>query len=155
MNPYSITLYAHSYVRWAVVILGALLIVRALAGWLGRRPWDASVGRLGSFFTIAMDLQLLLGLLLYGVFSPTMQRAFDNFGSAMGDARLRFWAVEHILVMVVAVVLAHVGHVTAKRMAEEKRYRRYVIFAVLAMLAVLLAIPWPFSGADPRPLFRV
>ncbi len=155
MNPYSITLYAHSYVRWAVVILGALLIVRALAGWLGRRPWDASVGQLGSFFTIAMDIQLLLGLLLYGVFSPTMQRAFDNFGSAMGDARLRFWAVEHILVMMVAVVLAHVGHVTAKRMAEEKRYRRYAIFAVLAMLAVLLAIPWPFSGADPRPLFRV
>ncbi|MGB9754757.1 MAG: hypothetical protein C0183_20345 [Roseiflexus castenholzii] len=155
MNPYNITLYAHSYVRWAVVILGALLIVRALTGWLGRRSWDGSVERLGSVFTISMDIQLLLGLLLYGVFSPTMQRIFSDFGSAMGDARLRFWAVEHMLMMVVAVVLAHVGHVTAKRMPEEKRYRRYAIFAGLAMLAVLLAIPWPFSGADPRPLFRV
>lgn len=155
MNPYNITLYAHSYVRWAVVILGALLIVRALTGWLGRRPWDASVGRLGSFFSIAMDIQLVLGLLLYGVFSPVIRRALDDFGSAMGDARLRFWAIEHILVMVIAVALAHVGHVTAKRLPEEKRYRRYAIFGVLAMLAVLLAIPWPFSGADPRPLFRV
>ncbi|MCS6841219.1 MAG: hypothetical protein NZ699_00355 [Roseiflexus sp.] len=155
MNLYNITLYAHSYMRWAVVILGVLLIVRALTGWLGRRPWDASVGRLGSFFTISMDIQLLLGLLLYGVFSPVVRRVFDDFGAAMSDARLRFWAVEHILVMVIAVVLAHVGHVTAKRLPEEKRYRRYAIFAGLAMLAVLLAIPWPFSSADPRPLFRV
>jgi heme A synthase len=155
MNLYNMTLYAHSYMRWAVVILGVLLIVQALIGWLGKRPWDASVGRIGSFFTISMDVQLVLGLLLYGVFSPTVQRAFDNFGSAMGDARLRFWAVEHILVMVVAVVLAHIGQVTAKRLPEEKRYRRYALFAILAMLAVLLAIPWPLSGADPRPLFRV
>jgi len=155
MSPYNITLYAHSYMRWAVVILGALLLVQALIGWLGKRPWDASVGRLGSFFSISMDIQLLLGLLLYGVFSPVVQRALDDFGGAMADARLRFWAVEHILVMVVAVVLAHVGHVTAKRLPSEKRYRRYAIFTILTMLAVLLAIPWPFSGADPRPLFRV
>jgi len=155
MNPYSITLYAHSYVRWAVIILGMLLLVQALIGWLGKRPWDASVGRLGSFFSISMDIQLLLGLLLYGVFSPIVQRAFDDFGSAMADARLRFWAVEHILVMVIAVVLAHVGHVTAKRLPPEKRYRQYAIFTILTMLAVLLAIPWPFGGADPRPLFRI
>ncbi|MFQ3630417.1 hypothetical protein [Roseiflexus sp.] len=152
---YTITLYAHSYVRWAVVILGALLMIQALVGWLGKRSWDEAVGRLGSFFTISMDVQLLLGLLLYGVFSPMMQRVFDNFGQAMGDARLRFWAVEHILMMVVAVVLAHVGHVTAKRLPEDRRYRRYAIFAGLAMLAVMLAIPWPFSSADPRPLFRL
>ena len=60
MSPYNITLYAHSYVRWAVVILGALLLVQALIGWLGKRPWDASVGRLGSFFS-----RLHQGLMVY------------------------------------------------------------------------------------------
>lgn len=155
MNLYNLTLYAHSYMRWVVVILGVLLIVRSLVGWLGKRSWSEAVGRLGLSFTISMDVQLLLGLLLYGVFSPTMQRVFSNFGQAMGDARLRFWAVEHIFVMIVAVVLAHIGHITAKRLPEDRRYRRYAIFAGLAMLAVVLAIPWPFSGADPRPLFRL
>ena len=64
MSPYNITLYAHSYVRWAVVILGALLLVQALIGWLGIRRCDASVGRLGSFFCFSMVILFLLGLLL-------------------------------------------------------------------------------------------
>jgi len=151
---YNVLLFAHSYMRWAVVILGVLIVLRALVGWLGRRRWDPTVARVGSYFTIAMDIQLLLGLLLYGVFSPAVQRAFTDFGGAMRDSVLRFWVIEHILLMVVAVVLAHVGHVTARRMPEGKRYQRYAIFAGLAMLVVLLAIPWPAISADPRPLFR-
>lgn len=151
---YQALLYTHSYVRWAVVILGVLVAVRALVGWLGKRPWDPSVAKMGLYFTISMDIQLLLGLLLYTGISPLMQRIFADFGGAMRESALRFWAVEHILMMVVAVVLAHIGHATAKKLPEEKRYQRYAIFVGLAMLAVFLAIPWPIGGADPRPLFR-
>ena len=64
---------------------------------------------------IALDVQMLLGLLLYGVLSPYTAAAMKDFGAAMRDPVLRFWAVEHLTMMLSAVVLVHVGRVLARK----------------------------------------
>jgi uncharacterized membrane protein YozB (DUF420 family) len=146
--PFVLTL--HSLTRWAVVVLGVAALATALLGWFGKKPWNERDRKIGSFLAISMDIQLLLGLLLYGVLSPVTQRAFSDFGGAMRDRELRFWAVEHIFLMVVAVVLVHVGQVVSKRAPNDTaRYRRLAIFFGLTILCVFLAIPW-----DSRPLLR-
>jgi hypothetical protein len=140
---YSFVLALHNILRWAVVIVGILAIVRAYMGWSGKRPWTGLDNSLGLFFTISMDLQLLLGLLLYVVLSPITTGAFADFGGAMGDSEARFWLVEHISVMIVAVILAHVGRSTSKKgVTDNIKHKRAAIFFTLAMLAVLIAIPW-------------
>ena len=104
---------------------------------------------------ILLDLQLLLGLLLYGVFSPTTAAIFDDFGGAMRDPVARFWAVEHITLMLVAIVVAHVGRVMVRKAPTPgaRRTRMLVAYAV-ATLAIIIAIPWPGFRAG-RPLFRL
>jgi hypothetical protein len=101
-----------------------------------------------------LDLQLLIGLVLYFGLSPITRAAFQDFGAAMGNSMLRFWAVEHIFGMVIAVALAHVGRVRVRKMTDPvRRHKLAAIFFGLALVAIVATIPWPGTPAA-RPLFR-
>jgi uncharacterized membrane protein YozB (DUF420 family) len=140
---YPFILAVHNILRWIIVILAVLALARAYLGWFGQRPWTERDRRIGVFFTSALDVQLLLGLILYFALSPITRAAFQNFGAAMGNDVARFFAVEHILYMVLAIVLAHIGSASARRAANDvDKHRRMAIWFTLAVLALLLGIPW-------------
>jgi hypothetical protein len=150
---FELMLLLHSWLRWPALIAGVIATIAAFTSrptGLEQPPAD----RWGLIFMILLDLQLLLGLLLYGVFSPTTAAIFDDFGGAMRDPVARFWAVEHITLMLVAVVVAHVGRVMVRKAPTPgaRRTRMLVAYAV-ATLAIIIAIPWPGFRAG-RPLFR-
>jgi len=119
-----------------------------------RRAWTAGDDRAGQVFVGTLDLQLLIGLVLYFGLSPITRAAMQDFGAAMGNSMLRFWAVEHILGMVIAVALAHVGRVRVRKTTDPvRRHKLAAIFFGLALIAILATIPWPGMPAG-RPLFR-
>jgi hypothetical protein len=152
---YSFVLTLHSLLRWVVVILAVVTVVRAFGGWFGKKEWTTLDGRLGMLSSISIDLQLLVGLILYIFLSPLTKGAFQDFGAAMSDQVLRFWAVEHIFWMVLALILMHVGRAISKRaVGATSKHRRAAIFFGLATLAILFAIPWPFLSYG-RPLIRL
>ena len=147
---FSIVLGLHSWLRWLAIAagLGAIVTAASSAG----TPRSEKTGLL---FMIAMDLQMLLGLLLYAFLSPTTTAMFGDFGAAMRDPAARFWAVEHITMMIGAVALAHVGRVLARKAPTPAAKRtRLLICYGLSMVLLLLATPWPGMRAG-RPLFRV
>ena len=149
---YGLVLDVHSWLRWAVIIAGLWTLLRA---WLpGRRPWTAADDRSVRLFIIALDIQFLLGLLLYFALSPFTRQAMADFGAAMKVAGLRFFAVEHVVGMLVAITLAHIGAARIRKTPPERRHRLAAIYFLLALLAILASIPWPGMPAG-RPLFRI
>jgi heme A synthase len=149
---YSIILVLHSWLRWIALVTG---FGATLAVFMGRvESRDSPADRWGLFLIIALDLQMLLGLLLYLVLSPNMKAILANFGDAMQRADTRFWAVEHITTMFAAVVVAHVGRVLARkaRTPASKRRRLLVCFT-LATILMLAGMPWP-GRPGGRELFR-
>lgn len=110
--------------------------------------------RWGLVLMMALDIQLLLGLLLYLALSPVTARALEHFGESMRNPRLRFWAVEHIGAMLAAVILAHAARVLARKAStpESKRVRLLVCFGIATFL-MLFGTPWP-GLSNGRPLFR-
>jgi hypothetical protein len=150
---YSITLAIHSWVRWIALVA---VVGTTLAALTGRVRGDQSpADRWGLAAMTALDLQMLLGLLLYLVISPNMRAIFADFGAAMKDPALRFWAVEHAATMFAAIALAHVGRALARKAATpaSKRMRLLVCFG-LATVLVVLGMPWP-GRPGGRVLFRV
>jgi hypothetical protein len=140
---YEIVRILHNLVRWAVLIFGVFAAGRALIGWFGRRGWLPVDGRLGLLFTISLDIQMLLGLLLYFVLSPITTENFSRLGEAMGNAPVRFYLVEHSLLMLVALILAHIGRSRAKKAPNPiARHRAAAIFYTLAIILVIVGIPW-------------
>ena len=151
---YSAVLTAHSWLRWAVVIAGVFAIVRAIGGASRRRSWTRLDDRAGFWFVLALDLQLLVGLSLYFALSPITRAALEDFGAAMRSSGLRFWAVEHVFGMIVALVLAHAGRARTRKLTDSTaRHKVAAICFVLALLAVLISIPWP-GMPNGRPLLR-
>ena len=145
---YPLVLTLHSLVRWAIVIVGVVAVVRAFVGWRGNKPWAQLDDRLGLGFTSTMDLNLLLGLLLYFVLSPITTGALRDMGAAMGNSVTRYFAVEHILLMIIAVVVAHIGRARSKKAASDAgKHKQAAIFFTVSLVLVLLAIPWPFLSA--------
>jgi uncharacterized protein YacL len=148
-------LVVHSWVRWLVIVTALAAFGVYLGGWLGRRMWTMWAARVGMLFVTAMDLQVLLGLILYLVLSPITSSALRDFGTAMSNEVTRYWAVEHVLFMVLGFIIAHVGLVITRRASTDgQRYQRGTIFFGLATLLILIAVPWPFLSYG-RPLFRL
>ena len=151
---YSLLLGVHSWVRWVVLLACLLALYRAITGVSGGRPWTAADNKSGVWLTASLDLQMLIGLLLYGVLSPVTAEAFNDFGAAMRNPQLRFWAVEHLTGMIAAVALAHIGRVRIRRAADAAaKHRTALVFFGLALLAMVLSIPWP-GLVSGRVLFR-
>ena len=147
---YEIVLSLHNVLRWLVLVAGVLAVFGAVAGWTGARAWTPSSAGAGRLFTISLDVQFLLGILLYAMLSPVTRAAFADFGAAMANPDLRFFAVEHALLMVLALMAAHVGKVRAPKAATDaKRHRTAAIWYGLALLLILAGMSWF------RPLFRL
>ena len=145
---YAMVLTIHSLVRWVVVIAGIAAVIMAYAGWFGNRRWTSSTVRLNMLFTTFLDLNVLLGIFLYIILSPITRGAFQNMGDAMRDSNVRFFTVEHLLIMLVAVVVAHIGSSRAKKAADDKgKFKQAAIFFTIAMILIFLCSPWPFMAS--------
>ena len=140
---YSFVLAIHNIVRWLVLIFGIIAIVRAYLGWFGKKEWTDLDDKLGMGLTISIDVQFLLGLLLYIFLSPITTNAFANMSAAMSDSGTRYFLIEHSLMMLVAIILAHIGRSQAKKAdTDAGKHKASAIFYTLALLVILAAIPW-------------
>lgn len=144
METLKIVLIAiHNLMRWIILGLGVVTLVRLYIGWLGKKKWLAQNHKPGMFFSIALDIQLIFGLLLYFIFSDLTKQAFKDFGNAMTIPALRFFTVEHSIIMVLAIISAHIGNSIAKQHAEDHvKYRKVAIAYTIAILFLIIAIPW-------------
>ena len=151
---YDFVLLAHSWLRWLVLLAALAAVARAIGGVSTRRPWTPVDERAGLWLTAALDLQMLLGLVLFISLSPVTKSAFVDMAAAMKVPDVRFFIADHPVGMIIAIALAHVGRVRIRKASDsETRHRRALIFFGLALAMMLLSIPWPFLSA-PRPLFR-
>lgn len=140
---YTGLLHTHNLFRWLVLLSFVFTIIFALAGWFGKKSWTKRDDISGLTLTIFMDIQFLVGLILYFFVSPITQAAFADFGGAMKNAELRFYAVEHILMMFIALVLVHIGRMKIKRInADWKKHRAAVVWFGIALVIIIAAIPW-------------
>jgi hypothetical protein len=139
---YTTILTLHSWLRWLALIAGIMATVSAARG-KGDKP--------GLVLTIALDTQLLLGLILY--ITQTLPSIQGRMAEVMKDPAARFFAVEHITMMLGAVIATHVGRVLGRKGAPETRNAKQMVCYGIATAFMLLAIPWPGLRAG-RPLFR-
>jgi K+-sensing histidine kinase KdpD len=136
-------LHLHNALRWVILIALVFAIVKLLL------KKDAL--KTSKVLLISAHTTLLLGLYQY-FFGPVGFFFIKNMGmaAAMKDKLTRFWAVEHILTMIIAIALITIGHVKYKKGGSP---RNTLILYILALLLIFGAIPWPFRTDIARPLF--
>jgi hypothetical protein len=139
------TLIIHSILRWGVLLFGVWAVLSALGAVISKRNYKSGDNKVGLFFMICCDIQLLLGLILYfsGMWFESVK---TNMAAVMKDPVERYFAVEHALMMIIAWLLVHVGRSMVKRgSTDAQKHKRTLIYFGIALIIILLMIPWPFK----------
>jgi hypothetical protein len=136
-------LHLHNLLRWVILITLFLSIYKL---WSKQNALGVS-----KILLISAHTTLILGLYQYitGAVGLQLIKA-AGMGAAMKDAATRFWAVEHIFSMVLAISLITIGHVKYKK---SKQSGATMMLYIIALLIILSAIPWPFRAGIGRPWF--
>jgi hypothetical protein len=148
-------LHVHNLLRWIIVLLLVYSLVKAYAGWKGKKAFNPADKKTWLLTMIAAHITLLLGLYQvamgrYGIFSYTVPEGI----SVMKDRFLRFFWVEHPVMMILAIVFITLGHGMAKKeVSDELKYKKAFLFFAIAMLLILAGVPWPFREIIGRPYF--
>ena len=132
----------HSY--WAFLVLAILIftVINAVIGLKQKKEFTDKDLRLGLFTLIVSHIQLLLGLGWYFM-SPWFKALKANGSEVMGDKAARLLAVEHPLMMVIAIVFITIGWSKHKKQTEDAaKFKTFAIFYGIALLLILSRIPW-------------
>ncbi len=141
----SILLDIHSLLRWVLLLILVATIANSLIGWLQNRKYKKSDDQFSLFTMIIADMQLLIGLVLYFT-SDYGFKLIQNGGmkEVMGNSMMRFFAVEHLVGMILAIILIHVGRSSAKKASTERaKYKRTFWWFIIAFIIIIMMIPWP------------
>jgi len=130
--------HLHSGLRYVVLVLLIIAVISAISGLIGKENYTEGNRKLNLFTLISAHIQLLVGLGLYAMSSMV---TFNDMGTVMKTANLRYWTVEHISMMVIAIVLITVGHSKAKKaVTAGAKHQSIAIFYTIALVLILVAI---------------
>lgn len=139
---YSLTLATHNIVRWLVLAAGVWAVWRAWRGWRSRAVWGEADAGAVRLFVNALSLQFVVGILLYAV-SPLIRGAMGDMGAAMRTSSVRYFVVEHVAIMLIAITLGHVGAARVRKASSDSaRFQTATIFMGLALAAAAGFTPW-------------
>lgn len=148
MNVYEILKSAHSGWRYVVLVLLLVALIQALTGWSGSRTYTDGNRKLNLFTLISAHVQLLFGLVLYFLSPLTKLPASEAIG--------RYWKMEHISVMILAVILITIGNSRSKKAAGDAgKHKAIAIFFGLAFILIIAAIFMMVKSDSSRTWFGI
>ena len=117
----AILLEIHSILRWIIVIVGVIAILKFLIGWLRKSQFDKMDRGLAAGFSGLVDLQVTLGLLYFVI-------------TGLGGAGFPMFRIEHTVTMLIAAAVAH-----APAMFKKRPWNKYAV-SLFSVIAALLLI---------------
>ena len=128
----------HSYWAYIVLIVLILAVVNSFMGLIQKKEFSHKDFRLGLFTLISTHIQFLIGIILY-----ISSGRFNINGAVMKDSGARLLALEHPLMMLIAIVLITIGWSKHKKVVKsEAKFKKFAIFYTLGLLLILSRIPW-------------
>jgi membrane protease YdiL (CAAX protease family) len=142
-------LMIHSAIRYVILLLALIVSIQSLMGMMTKKTFNGGNRIAALILLIFCDLQLVFGLWLY--FVKGWPQAFGS-GNVMADPYKRFWAVEHSVSMLIAIILVHVGYsITKKQIDSERKFKRLFWCAFIALAIFMAMTPWASKMVVGRP----
>jgi len=140
---------AHSGWRYVVFLLLIIAVIKALSGWFGNKTYTEGDRKLNVFTLISAHIQLLIGLVLY--FSEGWYKL-----SSAGAPAVRYFKMEHISMMIIAIILITVGNAKSKKVADAvAKHRTISVFFGLALILIIVTILLMVKEVPGRSFFGV
>jgi len=148
---YNGLLIFHSFFRW-VVLFGLIFnLLTSFYKYKLQYSFKIKDYLIAKFAVILCYIQAVIGLSLYYL-SPFVKSFYQNTNLNIHNREIRFFSIEHSLMMLVAIIVITVG--TRKSKSSKNGFKVIFIWFFIAIFIILLNIPWEFSPLVHRPLLR-
>jgi len=118
----AVLLEIHSILRWLIVILGLVAIVKILIGWARKSAFEKMDRGLSSGFSGLMDVQVTLGLLYFLI-------------TGFGGVGFPMFRIEHLVTMLLAAAIAHAPSIL-KKATNKHAVAFYAIIGALILVVI-------------------
>ncbi|SEW27832.1 hypothetical protein SAMN05428988_3892 [Chitinophaga sp. YR573] len=151
---YSTILALHSLVRWFVLISLLFALFRAYNGWFSKKSFSSFDNSVRHWTATIAHIQLVFGLFLYFI-SPVIDYFLHNYKEAVHQREIRFFGMEHSLMMITAIIIITIGSAkTKRRQTDNEKFKTMAIWFTIGLLIILTSVPWAFWSLVSRPYFR-
>lgn len=113
----------HGELRWVIAIVAIAILIKFAIGWLGKRNYQPLDRSLLLGYTILMDINLLLGLILLFTYGINVT-----------------YRIEHAVTMILAVVAAHMTAIWRRSEDSATKYRNQLLMVLLSLVFVVLGV---------------
>lgn len=135
---YNIVIKLHYIVSAIFLILAIVTTVWAIIGWIKDLACPTSFLRLSWVFIHFLYIQLLTGITLYFFLQPEADASMMTMEEALHHNSQRFWGIEHVSLMLFALILSQVGRLIIKQISSDrKKYRAATFYYGISLLVVM------------------
>ncbi|MCB0526526.1 MAG: hypothetical protein H6576_19200 [Lewinellaceae bacterium] len=128
----------HSYNRYLILVAILYVLYRSWSGWQGKKAFTKSDNTASVALLGLAHLQLLLGLIQYFGTSTIVKSALSDMGAAMKNGWLRYFAVEHITIMILAVACIQIGRTLSKKATVDvTKHKKLAIWTTAAFVLIV------------------
>ncbi|MFH0755922.1 MAG: hypothetical protein V2B15_01380 [Bacteroidota bacterium] len=135
---YTFTFKIHIIISSITLLAGIFTAVLSAQGWKKKRPYSRVDEGVSLLFNIALYFQLILGFIIYFTLRTSLEGPFWEVPSTENDASLRFWAIEHIALMIFALFLTQLGRLYIRKSKNAVRKFKASLFYYGASLLLIL-----------------
>jgi hypothetical protein len=138
---YSFTFRIHIFISVVTLLSGMIALALAAQGWARNRRFSRPDGMASLLFTVALYLQLILGFIIYFTLRTSLDGPFWDVPDTENDASLRFWAIEHIALMIFALFLTQMGRIFIRRTNSAiGKFKASLFYNGTSMLLILFSV---------------
>lgn len=133
--------HLHSGLPYLLFLSILIVLVFCLIGIFNKSSFDGKRKKAVLFAMILFHIQWTVGLVLYFV-SPMVK----NIGDAMSDSTDRLYALEHPLMMTIALVFVTLARVKSKKTDDSSMNFKVFLFFALALVCMIFCLPESWAG---------
>ena len=151
-TPLFLTL--RSWFRWLVLLSLVIAIYRSYKGWRSNKPFTKLDNFTRHTTATVLHIQFAIGITLYFI-SPIVSYFLHNFHEAVHLREIRFFGMEHMVMMLTAITVITIGSIKTKRKnTDQAKFKTMAIWYSVGLFLILASIPWGILFLVSRPLLR-
>jgi hypothetical protein len=138
---YSYILIPHIIISILLLLVVLFVLIRSFLGFFSKVNFSKFIDINIPIFAVSLlYLELILGMMLYGIHINELSTLVSQ-ENANSYFSARFWAVEHTILMMFAIVFGHLGLVYAKNLEEDKeKFQKNFLYFGLSFLLIIFSV---------------
>lgn len=131
----------HYIISATFLLIALVLIYRSVNGITRDANYTFFDKVLSSIFMINLYLQLIFGLLLFSNLGSSLGYDYVSADGTVSVVAKRFWPVEHIVLMIFALLIANLGFIFSNKSKESKsKHKKVLVYYCLSMLLIAYSL---------------